>query len=106
MLNYIIDAQTDSGCYGEGFRVDDYGTSTICFFAVTAVYMGQSGIGKLTEGRGFIDPDFSGDLLTAALITLAGVGIIAVVVLVIHAMNKGKKARMKDNEKSDEKAVP
>ena len=43
--------------------------------------------------------------LTKFLPLILGVGIIAVVVLVIHAMNKGKKARMKDSEKSDEKTV-
>ena len=108
-LSSLLATQDENGDFKEweheGSTIDAL-VYDACFFGVTAVYMGQSGIGKLTEGRGFIDPDFSGDLLTAALITLAGVGIIAVVVLVIHAMNKGKKARMKDSEKSDEKAVP
>ena len=101
ILNPLLARQHEDGYFTDSEGKIDEKLTVVALHALTSEYKGQSGVGKLVEGRGFIIPDFTDITKVAVGITVAAVVVIFVVVFLFHAMHKGKKERLSHNAEND-----
>lgn len=90
----LLSLQHEDGYFTDASGNIDEKLTALALHAVTSEYFNQSGIGRLVEGRGYVNGDFSEITVMAVTITLVLVLIIFGIIFIAYTMHKGKKERL------------